>query len=105
MHHIQHDILYSINFATIRILDLTLSPSTFAPQEAYDWDRMVELGRRKKAADHMESGAINAGYVDEAAYCSPSKERIEAPADSAIGEATGTRQTTEFTSALSREYQ
>lgn len=97
--------LYAINFATIRILDLMLSPSTFAPQEAYDWDRMVELGRRKKAADHVESGAINAGYVDEGAYCSPSIERIKAPDVSTIGEATGTRQASEFSSALSREYQ
>ncbi|KAH7966049.1 hypothetical protein HPB49_013486 [Dermacentor silvarum] len=64
------------------------NPSTFAPQEAYDWDRMVELGRRKKAADHVESGAINAGYVDEGAYCSPSIERIKAPDVSTIGEAT-----------------
>lgn len=56
-------------------------------QEAYDWDRMVVLGRRKKGADHVESGQFNAGYVAEQA--APSKDRIEAPAHWTIGEAPG----------------
>ncbi|XP_054933485.1 uncharacterized protein [Dermacentor andersoni] len=45
-------------------------------EEAYDWDRMVELGRRKKAADH----------ADERTHSPPSRELIEAPSDRTVAE-------------------
>lgn len=62
---------------------------TFAQQEAYEWDRMVELGRRKKDTD-VQSGEINAGYVAEDMKYTPHEELTKAPANWTIGEAPGT---------------
>lgn len=63
---------------------------TFAQQEAYEWDRMVELGRRKKDTD-VQSGEFNAGYVAEDMKYTPHEELTKAPANWTIGEAPGTR--------------